>query len=130
MKKIKLIILSLLITTFCHAQSYNKIYKTTFMRYVNREWVDVESNYPQKMFVILKNDIVTITNEAETKIVTYGTPEKKFTDDGQTWSWDAYDEEGSRCKFVMKQFYDSKNSIFTLAYFQKNIAFQYITNND
>lgn len=125
MKTIKLTILALIISTICYSQSYNKVSKCVFIKYDGNHWVDKDVNYPERIFVILNESEVNITNEAKTKIVTYGTPDKKNYEDGQVLMWDAYDEDGKPCVFMMKQFYDSKNVIFTLAYIKQGYGFQY-----
>jgi hypothetical protein len=125
MKTIKLTILALIISTFCYSQSYNKISKCVFIKYVGTEWVDKDVNYPERIFVILNDSEVNITNEAKTKIITYGNPEKKNYDDGQVTMWDAYDEDGKNCVFMIKYFYGTKTVVFTLAYLKQGYGFQY-----
>ena len=129
MKKTLLSIYFLLLTFFGYSQTYNKVYKTSLLHYSDGDWNTIKENYPLRMFVILKESEVMITNEAGTKLMTYGTSEKRTTSDGESWSWDAYDEEGKQCTFMMKRFYTTKDVLYTIAYFSKNVAFQYYTND-
>jgi hypothetical protein len=129
MKKLILIISLFFISTFSYSQSFNKIYKCVCIKFENKKWIEYKTSYPDNIFVILKDNEVIITNESECKLVTYGVPEITQTKDGQLTTWDAYDWEGRSCLFMMKNFYNSTNAIYTIAYLELKIAFQYLTNN-
>ena len=129
MKTIKLTILALIISTFCYSQSYNKISKCVFIKYDGTQWVDKDVNYPEKIFVILNHNEVSITNEAQTKIITYGDAEKKKYEDGEVSMWDAYDGDGKNCVFMMKYFYGTRTIVYTLAYLKQGYGFQYYSNH-
>ena len=77
MKKILLIVSLLLVTTFCHSQSFNKVIKATFIKYVNGRWIDGESSYPDNMFIIMEY----LDKEIKTLILTDTTIEITYDND-------------------------------------------------
>jgi hypothetical protein len=100
MKKIALIVVSLLVTLLSYSQS-NKILKATSSTYKNDKWVLTETQYPVNQFVTLDGWDVTI---GKFKFRTYGQYEKNVYEDHITYTWSAITEDNADCYFMMKIF--------------------------
>jgi len=127
MKKLFLVVSLLLLTTFCHSQSFDKVVKATLIKYIDGRWVDSESTYPEGMFIIMKGSEIKITNEGESKYVTYGEYKKTSYNDYVCYSWNCYDKNGRDCIFMMKMPYDGKGMVLMFIYSSRNIGFEYVT---
>jgi hypothetical protein len=127
MKKILLIVSLLLVTTFCHSQSFNKVIKATFIKYVNGRWIDGESSYPDNMFIIMEGSEIKITNNVESKFVTYGECQKINNKDFTCYTWNCYDKKGNDCTFMMKKPYEGNTLVFMFIYSSINFGLEYVT---
>lgn len=130
MKKLFITIIGIFILNASIAQSYNKVYKTTLIKYEYGEWVDQESNYPEKMFVILDGKEIKITNEPGTKIIVYGDADITKSPSGNVYSWRAYDKDGNDCLFLMKRFVSTGNTLFTISYISSGVGVEFYTSKD
>ena len=119
-----LLLISLMLSGVCYSQSFNKVYMATPYFYRYGEWVKGETNYPERMYIILEGSIVKITNEDDSKYVTYGNPTKNTTKDYTSQSWDAYDKDGKQCLFVMKNYFSYERMIMNVIY--DKIALEFI----
>ena len=127
MKKLLLVVTLLLVTTFCYSQSFNKVYKATYIKYINGRWVDGESTYPESMFIIMEGSEIKITNESESKFITYGDYQKTSYNDFVCYSWNCYDKKGNDCTFMMKKPYEGKRMVLMFIYSSLNVGLEYIT---
>jgi len=100
MKKITLIVVSLLVTLLSYSQS-NKILKATSSTFKNDKWVLTETQYPVNQFVTLDGWDVTI---GKFKFRTYGQYEKNVYEDHITYTWNAISQDSTDCYFMMKVF--------------------------
>jgi hypothetical protein len=125
MKKIILLIALTLIATFTFAQSYNKVYKATYIQYINGRWVDGEYNYPDNMYIILNKNNIRITNNKNASYITYGSSTKKYYDGFECSSWDCYDVDGKSLTFIMKYFYEKK--LWVMMFVYNGYGYEYIT---
>jgi hypothetical protein len=128
MKKLFALLITLSIATYCHAQKFYKVYKATYMEYTNHEWVDVRTNYPEKMYVIMDGYNIKITNEYESKYITYGDGETTTYPTHQTFSWSCYDANGNNCDFMIKKFNEGSTYVY-ITYLSKGYAFEYQIDN-
>ena len=119
-----LLLISILLSGVCYSQNFNKVYSATPYYYRYGEWVKGEVNYPERMFVILDGNNIKITNQAESKYVTYGNPTKSSTSEYTSATWDCYDKEGNQCVFIMKKYYQYERMVMT--FITDNIALEYI----
>lgn len=126
MKKIALIWMGLILTFAGYSQSFNKVFKSEYLTYVDGEWVVQESAKPEAMYVILDGYNIKINNAHHSKYKTYGTPEKSIHEDFVCYSWGCVDDNGKDCTFMLKD-YGSKGSIMIFAYLPAGYAFQYFT---
>ena len=125
MKKACLLILAFILSNFAYSQYFNKVLKCSILYYQYDDWNESQQNYPDNMYVIIDKFNIKITNEAEAKYKTYGTPKSKKIGNMQTMTWDAYDKNGKSCLFIMKSFDDSDMIVCTILY--NGYGFQYIT---
>jgi hypothetical protein len=114
MKKIILIVVSLLVTLLSYSQS-NKILKATSSTYKNDKWVLTETQYPVNQFVTLDGWDVTI---GKFKFRTYGQYEKNVYEDHITYTWNAISQDSTDCYFMMKVFKPevTTHTIFSIVY--------------
>lgn len=124
MKKYILTISLMLSAVFCYSQDFNKVYRATVYFYRYGEWVKGESNYPERMYVILDGYNIKITNESESRYVTYGNPSKNKTSEYEANTWNAYDKKGDQCLFIIKKYYAYERLEMTILY--EGIALEYI----
>jgi hypothetical protein len=115
MRKIFLILVSLLVTLFSYSQNVNKILKATSSRYNNDKWELTETQYPNNQYVILDDWNVTI---GKFKIITYGNKQKSIYDDHITYTWNAITEDSADCYFMIKIFRPeiTKHTVFSVYY--------------
>ena len=76
------------------------------------------------MFVIMDGYNIKITNEAESKYITYGSPTKNTTSEYESYTWDCYDKDGNQCLFIMKKFFGYERMAMT--FILNNVALEYI----
>jgi hypothetical protein len=126
MKKITLIVVSLLVTLFSYSQDFSRVVRASKLIFKDSTWVTVETQYPTDMFVILKDWDVNI---AEYKLKTYDQPEKKTYLDHITYTWKCVNSEGEKCLFMMKKFDPSvsKHVVFSVLYEQYLKMYEYET---
>ena len=120
-----LLVISILLTNIAFSQNFNKVYKSSYLIYEYGKWQTQQSLYPEGLYIILDGNEIKITNNKESKYITYGIPEKTKTDEYEYSIWNAYDKEGNSCSFIMKKFYNSDGFIMSFVY--KYYAFEYIT---
>lgn len=127
MKKIALIVVSLLFTLFSYSQSFSKILKATKLEYQDEKWVRVDEQTPVDEFVILNGWNITIGNY---KFRTYGEPEKKIYDTHLAFAWDCINGNGDRCHFIMKKFkpLESSYTVYAIIY-DTGIMYEYECEN-
>lgn len=119
-----LLIISLLLSGVCYSQNFNKVYCATPYYYQYGEWVKGKTNYPERMFVIIDGYNIKITNEAESRYITYGNPTKNTTSEYESYTWDCYDKDGSQCIFIMKKYYGYERTVMT--FMIDKLALEYI----
>jgi hypothetical protein len=100
MKKLTLIVVSLLVTLFSYSQK-DRIVKATSSTYKNEKWEVTETQYPVNQFVTIKDWDVTI---GKFKLKTYGQYEKNVYEDHITYTWSATTQDDTDCYFMMKVF--------------------------
>jgi hypothetical protein len=127
MKKITmLIIAAFIVITSANSQTTDKIFKAVAWVYNNEEWQVVERSYPDNMYITMEGNDITISNESNSRFITYGDSRKENTDRYESYTWDAYDENHKKCIFsITKYFKVSGYSVFAL-YEKDHVAVQYI----
>jgi hypothetical protein len=101
MKKLSLIVVSLLTTLFSYSQDFNKVIRASKVEWTGTEWKTVSSSYPTDFFVIMKDWDITIGTY---KFKTYDDYEKTTYDDHVTFTWKCVNGNGEKCHFMMKKF--------------------------
>lgn len=122
--KIITLLIGLFMTTISLSQSFDKVEKAIFYTYKYGDWVTEKTTYPEGMFVIMNGYEIKITNQNESKFITYGIPKKENTSEYESNTWDAYDKDGDRCLFVMTKYYNTDGYSIFIMY--NKMALQYI----
>jgi hypothetical protein len=114
-----------MISASCLSQDFYKVKKSILQVHNGVEWVDKKVLYPESMFIIVKDSEIKITNKSESKYITYGdVKEKRFTTH-KTYIWDAYNEDGRDCLFMMKISNGETNDI-SFNFVFGDITYEYI----
>lgn len=103
--KSKILVALLFVTTIGFSQNFHKVYKANAYSYTNGDWSIIESNYPERVFVILDKSEIKVTNQSESRYVTYGDANTLKKSEYEQTSWNAYDKDGKSCKIVLKLYY-------------------------
>lgn len=101
MKKITLIVVSLLISIASYSQSFDRVVRSTKSVWYNDEWKTVNTDYPKDMFIIMKDWDITI---GAYKFKTYDESEKTIYPTHVCYTWKCVNGEGAKCFFMMKKF--------------------------
>ena len=101
MKKVTLIVVSLLLTVLSYAQDFNKVIRASKAEWNGTEWKTVSTSYPTDFFVIMKDWDITIGTY---KFKTYDDYEKTIHNDHVTFTWKCINGNGDKCFFMMKKF--------------------------
>jgi len=130
MKKLLLLLSFALISTFCHSQTVNKVYKSVYVSYYNGDWHDEKTMFPLDMYVTINKNSITINNDDKTSVMTYGDCDKKVFERHISYTWNAIDKDGERCSFMMKLDRYGKGEVNSIYYFDKGIGFLYYIDNE
>jgi hypothetical protein len=127
MKKITLLVLTLIITITTYSQSFYKIFKSTKSEYRDEKWITIATYYPTDEFVILDNTNISISNY---KFKVYGDYEKTEFEEHKTLTWKAINANGDKCYFMMKLFNPNITShiIYSIIY-ESGVMYEYETEN-
>ena len=98
---IRSLIICILLSNFCKAQNFDKVYSTISFLYENGEWVQGQVKYPENMFVITENYTIRITNKTKSSYIIYGNPNEEITDKFEKYTWPGFDKEGNKCFFTI-----------------------------
>ena len=112
-----------------YSQSFNKVFKSQYLTYVDGSWIVKETFEPEGMYIILDGYDIKINNTHNSKYKTYGNPEKSVYTDYTCYSWGCVDDNGKDCTFMLKD-YGSKGIIMIFAYVSSGYALQYFTSNN
>ena len=126
MKKVSLIVVSLLLTVFSYAQDYNRVVNITKSEWTGDTWKVVSSNRPTDMFVIINEWDITIGTY---KFRTYDTPDKSTYQDHVCYPWKCVDKDGDKCFFLMKKFRPevSTHMMYAILYPENLVMYEYET---
>lgn len=126
MKKITLLLITLLITITIYSQSFDRVIQATKSEYINGNWKTIATNKPVDMFVIIKDWDITIGTR---KFKTYDEQEKTTYTTHVCYSWKCIDSEGNKCIFLMKKFNPdiSDHMLYSILYYENGIMFEYET---
>jgi len=115
MKKVTLIVVSLLATLFSYSQDFNKVLSATKSEYRNEKWVEVSTDYPKDYFVIMKDWDITIGTY---KFKTYDEPEKTVYESHVCYTWKCVNGDGEKCMFMIKKFKPevSSHMLYSIVY--------------
>jgi uncharacterized protein YxeA len=127
MKKVTLILVAVLISAITFSQTFYKVTQCSYNVYEN-EWKTQETNYPDKMFVIVNKSNIKITNESESNFILYGEMKTNNYSTHTAYTWSAYDKEGSQCKVMFKVNKGEGNGICYLSVLYGLICYDYILN--
>ena len=101
MKKLTLLVISLVVTTLSYSQDFNRIIRATKSEWRNEAWVTVAADNPVSLFVIIKDWDITIGTY---KFRTFDAPEKNVYETHITYTWKCVNGNGDKCLFMMKKF--------------------------
>ena len=123
MKKLSLIVVSLLATLFSYSQDFNRVVNITKSIWVNEQWKIVSSNQPTEMFIIINEWDITIGTY---KFRTYDTPDKTTYDTHVCYSWKCIDKDGDKCMFMMKKFKPeiSTHMLYAIVYPENMVMYE------
>jgi hypothetical protein len=126
MKKLSLIVVSLLLTIFSYSQDFSRVIKATKSEFKDDKWVVVDTKYPTDMFIIMKDWDITIGTY---KLKTYDAPEKTMYDSHITYSWKCVNGDGDKCMFMIKKFKPeiSSHMLYGVVYEQYLTMYEYET---
>jgi len=126
MKKITLIVVSLLLALFSYSQDFNRVVNITKSEWTGDTWKVVSSNKPTDMFVIIDEWNITIGTY---KFRTYDTPEKNIYEDHISYTWKCVDKDGDKCMFLMKKFRPevSSHMLYAILYPENLVMYEYET---
>jgi hypothetical protein len=125
MKKLLAIITFMAISTYCHSQTFKKVFKSIYSEYKNNEWVDQLVNYPDALYLILNGNEITINNQTEAKYVTYGDVRRTYYPTHTASFWNALDKNGRSCTILMKTSENSNSISLSILYY--GYCYEYIT---
>ena len=123
MKKLILIISIIFVSTFCHAQEWDKVYMVNFIEYNDGSWVDGDSHYPENYFIKLNGSEVIVKAKDISRYMTYGTSNEAKYDTHVAYSWKAIDDKGDNCTFIMKKFFKDGTKIYMITYKTAGVEF-------
>ena len=126
MKKVSLIVVSLLLTLFSYSQDFNRVVNVTKSEWIGDSWKVVSSNKPDEMFVIINEWDITIGTY---KFRTYDTPEKTTYENHVCYTWKCVDKDGDKCIFMMKKFKPevSTHMLYGILYPENLVMYEYET---
>jgi hypothetical protein len=126
MKKVSLIVVSLLLTLFSYSQDFNRVVNVTKSEWIGDAWKVVSSNKPDDMFVIINEWDITIGTY---KFRTYDTPEKTTYESHVCYTWKCVDKDGDKCIFMMKKFKPevSTHMLYGILYPENLVMYEYET---
>ena len=124
MKKLTLIVVSLLTTLFSYSQDFSRVIKATKSEFKDDKWVVTDTQYPTDMFVIIKDWDIKI---GTSKLRTYDDPEKIVYEQHTCYSWKCIDAEGDKCMFMIKRFKPevSTHILYGVVYTQASLMYEY-----
>jgi hypothetical protein len=124
MKKLSLIIVSLLLTVFSYAQDFSRVIKATKLEWKDDKWVVINTQYLTDMFIIIKDWDIKI---GPYKLKTYGDPKKVIYDTHITYSWKCIDYDGNKCIFMIKKFKPeiTTHILYAIVYGQASLMYEY-----
>ena len=123
MKKVTLIVVSLLLTLFSYSQDFNRVLVASKSEWTGTEWKTISSSRPTDMFVIMKEWEITI---GEYKFKTYDDYEKSTYNNHVTYTWKCVNGNGVKCHFMMKKFKPevSSHMLYSIVY-DTGIMYEY-----
>lgn len=126
MKKLSLIVVSLLTTLFSYSQDFNRVVNITKSTWDGDKWNIVSSNQPTDMFIIINEWDIKIGTY---KFRTYDTPEKTTYDTHVCYTWKCIDKDGDKCMFLMKKFKPeiSTHMLYAILYPENMVMYEYET---
>jgi hypothetical protein len=124
MKKLTLIVVSLLATLLSYSQDFSRVIKATKSEYKDDKWVVVDTQYPTDMFIIIKDWDIKIGSY---KLKTYDDPEKVVYEQHICYSWKCIDADGDKCMFMVKKFKPevSTHVLYGVVYEQALLMYEY-----
>ena len=126
MKKLSLIVVSLLTTLFSYSQDFNRVTNITKSTWDGDKWNIVSSNQPTDMFIIINEWDIKIGSY---KFRTYDTPDKTTYDTHVCYTWKCIDKDGNKCMFLMKKFKPeiSTHMLYAILYPEDMVMYEYET---
>lgn len=124
MKKLSLIVVSLLLTVISYSQDFNRVIKATKSEFKNDKWEIIDTQYPTDMFVIIKDWDIKIGTY---KLKTYDEPEKTTYEQHVCYSWKCVDADGDKCIFMIKKFKSevTNHILYAVVYGQALLMYEY-----
>lgn len=126
MKKLSLLLITLILTITTHAQSFDRVIKATKLKWQNEEWKTVSSGYPTDMFIIVKEDEITV---GKYKFKTYDKPNETTYPTHICFTWKTVNQNGEKCLFMMKKFLSeiTRGIVYSIVYPTSELMYEYET---
>ena len=122
MKKLIIALCLVLVSTFSHAQDWDRVSSINFIRLENGKWIDEKSHQAENTFIMLNGSEVIIKATDINRYMTYGEMETNKYSSHTAYSWKCLDKEGDECMFIMKRFNDG-TKIYMVVY--KNFGVEF-----
>lgn len=119
--------IAVLISAITFSQTFYKVSRCSYSIYEN-EWKTQETNYPEKMFVIMNKSNIKITNESESNFILYGEVKTSNYSTHTAYTWDAYDKDGTQCRVMFKISKGESNGVCYLSVLYGLTCLDYVLN--
>lgn len=118
-------VVAILISAITFSQTFYKVSQCSYNVYEN-EWKNQETNYPDKMFVIVNKSNIKITNDNESNFILYGEMKTNTYSTHTAYIWDAYDKQGRDCTIMFKVNKGEGNGVCYLSVLYGLTCFDYV----
>lgn len=128
MKKVTLIVVSLLFTLFSYSQEINRVVKSSKSQWDGIEWKTITTDYPKELFIVMKDWEIKI---GDYKFKTYDTYRKDIFETHVCYTWKCVNGNGDKCTFMMKKFNPEITShlMYCIVY-DTGVMYEYEVEND
>ena len=131
MKKLILALLFVVSSVVAYSQHVYDIETVSYIVWENSKWTVKESNYPKNMTITTYSDIVIVDDKNKTIYRMDGKSETKEYSTHKAVQWNAYDNDGKECLFIIKYTYEPESLIMLALYNGPTMmyGFEYVLKN-
>ena len=126
MKKILIITAVLLASLIGKSQNFYKVLSAGIDKYSEDSgWENTKTEYPDNMYLIMKDSSIIVTNDNESKYVFYGDVVFKDYEEHTASYWKAYDNEGRNCNIMIRLLKNDSIHVF-VSFIYKSHSYEYV----